>query len=230
MKRILIIEDDQSIAELQRDYLEIDGMTVEIETNGQAGLNKALCEQIDLILLDIMLPDLNGYEICKKIRESKEIPILIVSAKTDDIDKIRGFGLGADDFIVKPFSPSELVARVKAHLSRYNRLVQKDQNDNQLEVRGLVINQHSRKILVEGEEKIFTTKEFNLLTFLASNPNKVFSKDHLFDRIWGFDSIGDNSTVTVHIRKIREKIEKDPSNPDYIETVWGAGYRFKLNL
>lgn len=230
MNRILIIEDDESIAELQRDYLEINGMTVEIETNGQTGLNKALREQFDLILLDIMLPDLNGYEICKKIRESKEIPILIVSAKTEDIDKIRGFGLGADDFIVKPFSPSELVARVKAHLSRYNRLVQKDQNDNQLEVRGLVINQQSRKIFVEGEEKIFTTKEFNLLTFLASNPNKVFSKDHLFDRIWGFDSIGDNSTVTVHIRKIREKIEKDPSNPDYIETVWGAGYRFKSNM
>ncbi|GGI13099.1 response regulator transcription factor [Gottfriedia solisilvae] len=230
MNRILIIEDDQSIAELQRDYLEIGGMIVEIETNGQLGLNKALHEQFDLILLDIMLPDINGYEICKKIRESKEIPILMVSAKTDDIDKIRGFGLGADDFIVKPFSPSELVARVKAHLSRYNRLVQKDQNDNQLQVGGLLINQQSRKIFVEGEEKIFTTKEFNLLTFLASNPNQVFSKDHLFDRIWGFDSIGDNSTVTVHIRKIREKIENDPSNPDYIETVWGAGYRFKSNM
>ncbi|MET3195016.1 response regulator transcription factor [Bacillus sp. OAE603] len=230
MNRILIIEDDQSIAELQRDYLEIEGMIVEIETNGQNGLNKALHEQFDLILLDIMLPDLNGYEICKKLRESKEIPILMVSAKTDDIDKIRGFGLGADDFIVKPFSPSELVARVKAHLSRYNRLVQKDQNDNQLQVGGLLINQQSRKIFVEGEEKIFTTKEFNLLTFLASNPNQVFSKDHLFDRIWGFDSIGDNSTVTVHIRKIREKIENDPSNPDYIETVWGAGYRFKSNM
>jgi len=230
MNKILIIEDDQSIAELQRDYLEIDGMIVEIETNGQKGLNKALHEQFDLILLDIMLPDINGYEICKKIRESKEIPILMVSAKTDDIDKIRGFGLGADDFIVKPFSPSELVARVKAHLSRYNRLVQKDQNDNQIQVGGLLINQQSRKIFVEGEEKIFTTKEFNLLTFLASNPNQVFSKDHLFDRIWGFDSIGDNSTVTVHIRKIREKIENDPSNPDYIETVWGAGYRFKSNM
>ncbi|MEH6940176.1 response regulator transcription factor [Bacillus sp. JJ664] len=230
MNRILIIEDDQSIAELQRDYLEIDGMIVEIETNGEIGLNKALHEQFDLILLDIMLPDTNGYEICKKIRESKEIPILMVSAKTDDIDKIRGFGLGADDFIVKPFSPSELVARVKAHLSRYNRLVQKDQNDNQLQVGGLLINQQSRKIFVEGEEKIFTTKEFNLLTFLASNPNQVFSKDHLFDRIWGFDSIGDNSTVTVHIRKIREKIEKNPSNPDYIETVWGAGYLFKPNM
>jgi len=230
MNKILIIEDDQSIAELQRDYLEIDGMIVEIETNGQKGLNKALHEQFDLILLDIMLPETNGYEICKKIRECKEIPILMVSAKTDDIDKIRGFGLGADDFIVKPFSPSELVARVKAHLSRYNRLVQKDQNDNQIQVGGLLINQQSRKIFVEGEEKVFTTKEFNLLTFLASNPNQVFSKDHLFDRIWGFDSIGDNSTVTVHIRKIREKIEKDPSIPDYIETVWGAGYRFKSNM
>lgn len=227
MNRILIIEDDQSIAELQRDYLEINGFTVQIEINGKKGLHQALNEDFDLILLDIMLPEMNGFEICKKIRENKEIPILIVSAKTEDIDKIRGFGLGADDFIVKPFSPSELVARVKAHLSRYNRFVVKDQNQNQLQVRGLVINQHSRKIFVESEEKFFTTKEFNLLIFLATNPNKVFSKDHLFDRIWGLDSIGDNSTVTVHIRKIREKIEKDPSNPDYIETVWGAGYRFK---
>ncbi|WP_088010511.1 response regulator transcription factor [Gottfriedia acidiceleris] len=228
MKKILIIEDDQSIALLQRDYLEINDFAVEIESNGKSGLQKALSKEYDLIILDLMLPELNGFEICKKIRESKDIPILIVSAKTEDIDKIRGFGLGADDFIVKPFSPSELIARVKAHLSRYQRLASKGQiNEEEIQVRGLTIQKDSRKVLVNGDEKIFTTKEFNLLTFLASNPNKVFSKELLFDRIWGFETVGDISTVTVHIRKIREKIEVDPSNPNYIETVWGAGYRFK---
>ncbi|MEH7347707.1 response regulator transcription factor [Gottfriedia acidiceleris] len=228
MKKVLIIEDDQSIALLQRDYLEINDFEVEIESNGKSGLQKALTKEYDLIILDLMLPELNGFEICKKIRESKDIPILIVSAKTEDIDKIRGFGLGADDFIVKPFSPSELIARVKAHLSRYQRLASKGQNnEEELQVRGLTIQKDSRKVLVNGEEKIFTAKEFNLLTFLASNPNKVFSKELLFDRIWGFETVGDISTVTVHIRKIREKIEVDPSNPNYIETIWGAGYRFK---
>ncbi|MEH7515363.1 response regulator transcription factor [Gottfriedia acidiceleris] len=228
MKKVLIIEDDQSIALLQRDYLEINDFEVEIESNGKSGLQKALTNEYDLIILDLMLPELNGFEICKKIRESKDIPILIVSAKTEDIDKIRGFGLGADDFIVKPFSPSELIARVKAHLSRYQRLASKGQNnEEELQVRGLTIQKDSRKVLVNGEEKIFTAKEFNLLTFLASNPNKVFSKELLFDRIWGFETVGDISTVTVHIRKIREKIEVDPSNPNYIETIWGAGYRFK---
>ncbi|MFF2875857.1 response regulator transcription factor [Gottfriedia sp. NPDC057991] len=228
MKKVFIIEDDQSIALLQRDYLEINDFEVEIESNGKSGLQKALSKEYDLIILDLMLPELNGFEICKKIRESKDIPILIVSAKTEDIDKIRGFGLGADDFIVKPFSPSELIARVKAHLSRYQRLANKGQiNEEELQVRGLTIQKDSRKVLVNGEEKIFTTKEFNLLTFLASNPNKVFSKELLFDRIWGFETVGDISTVTVHIRKIREKIEVDPSNPNYIETIWGAGYRFK---
>ncbi|MEH7453764.1 response regulator transcription factor [Gottfriedia acidiceleris] len=228
MKKVLIIEDDQSIALLQRDYLEINDFEVEIESNGKSGLQKALSKEYDLIILDLLLPELNGFEICKKIRESKDMPILIVSAKTEDIDKIRGFGLGADDFIVKPFSPSELIARVKAHLSRYQRLASKGQiNEEELQVRGLTIQKDSRKVLVNGEEKIFTTKEFNLLTFLASNPNKVFSKELLFDRIWGFETVGDISTVTVHIRKIREKIEVDPSNPNYIETIWGAGYRFK---
>jgi len=228
MSNILIIEDDISIAELQRDYLEISGFSVEIISNGKIGLHKSLNENYDLILLDLMLPEVNGFEICKKIRESRNIPVLIVSAKTEDIDKIRGFGLGADDFIVKPFSPSELVARVKAHLARYKRFTSNEQSNDVLQARGLTVNKESRQVFVDGIEKIFTTKEFNLLSFLASNPNKVFSKDHLFDRIWGFDTIGDNSTVTVHIRKIREKIEKDPSNPNYIETVWGAGYRFKL--
>lgn len=227
MSKVLIIEDEVSIAELERDYLEINGLTVEIATNGEQGLNRALSENYDLILLDLMLPGIDGFEICKTIRKTKDIPILMVSAKKEDIDKIRGFGLGADDFIQKPFSPSELVARVKAHLARYNRLVNRMESSDEIRIRGLHIDKISRKVLVNEIEKIFTAKEFDLLSFLAAHPNRVFSKEHLFERIWGLDSIGDIATVTVHIRKIREKIEADPSNPDYIETIWGAGYRFK---
>ncbi|MCJ7840090.1 response regulator transcription factor [Lederbergia sp. NSJ-179] len=227
MKKILIIEDERSIAELERDYLEIDGYSVDIETDGEAGLKQALTQDYDLLLLDLMLPGLDGFAICKKIRQAKDIPILMVSARKEDIDKIRGLGLGADDYIVKPFSPSELVARVKAHLARYHRLVGKDERVNSIHARGLQIDQGSRKVRVHEKEVTLTTKEFDLLTFLASHPNRVFSKEHLFERIWGLDSMGDIATVTVHIRKIREKIELDPSNPEFIETVWGAGYRFK---
>jgi DNA-binding response OmpR family regulator len=228
VKKILIIEDDKSIAELERDYLEIEGFSVDMAYTGQEGLNKALfSEQIDLILLDLMLPSVDGYQICREIRTKKDIPILIVSAKKEDIDKIRGLGLGADDYIVKPFSPSELVARVKAHLSRYDRLIGKEVGNEGIMIRGLRIDQGSRKVFVNNLEVILTAKEFDILTFLALHPNHVFSKEQLFEKIWGIDSLGDISTVTVHIRKIREKIETDSSNPQYIETVWGAGYRFK---
>lgn len=228
MKTILIIEDDKSIAELERDYLEIEGFSVEIAFTGQDGLNKALLdEKIDLVLLDLMLPGTDGYQICKEIRIKKDIPILMVSAKKEDIDKIRGLGLGADDYVVKPFSPSELVARVKAHLSRYDRLISKEIGYEEIMIRGLRIDQGSRKVFVNNIEVILTAKEFDILTFLALHPNHVFSKDQLFEKIWGIDSLGDISTVTVHIRKIREKIETESSDPQYIETVWGAGYRFK---
>ncbi|WML56630.1 response regulator transcription factor [Neobacillus sp. PS2-9] len=226
VKRILIVEDDKSIAELERDYLEIDGFFVEIALTGQDGLNKALKEEFDLVLLDLMLPGVDGFQICKTIRTEKDIPVLMVSAKKQNVDKIRGLGLGADDYIVKPFSPSELVARVKAHLSRYERLKGKDVQ-NEIIILGLRIDQASRRVFVNNHEVIFTTKEFDVLTFLALHPNQVFNKEQLFERLWGFDSLGDISTVTVHIRKIREKIETDPSNPQFIETVWGAGYRFK---
>ena len=222
MSRILIIEDELSIAELERDYLEI-------ETNGAKGLDKALENDYSLILLDLMLPDLDGFEICRQIREKKDIPIIMVTAKKNDIDKIRGLGLGVDDYVTKPFSPSELVARVKAHISRYERLIGSTalQNDV-IEIRGLKIDKTDRRVYVDGEEKVFTNKEFDLLTFLASNPNKVFSKDELFNKIWNMESIGDIATVTVHIKKIREKIEFDTSKPQYIETVWGVGYRFRM--
>lgn len=227
MSSILVVEDDLSIAELERDYLEMNGFTVEIALTGDEGLRKAIAENYDLIILDLMLPGIDGFEICKRVREIKDIPILMVTAKKEEIDKIRGFGFGADDYIIKPFSPSELVVRVKAHISRYNRLVNREQPKNEIQVRGLHIDKNARRVLVNNDEKMLTAKEFDLLTFLAANPNHVFNKDHLFERVWGFDAMGDVSTVTVHIRKIREKIESDPANPEYIETIWGAGYRFK---
>ncbi len=228
-KKILTIEDDISIAELEKDYLEIAGFEVGIENSGETGLLLALEKEFDLILLDIMLPGVDGFEICRQIREKKNTPVLMVSAKKEEIDKIRGLGLGADDYITKPFSPSELVARVKAHLKRYERLVntQTPQNDI-VEIRGLKIDKTARRVFLNGEEKIFTTKEFDLLTFLAEHPNRVYTKDELFKEIWDMESVGDIATVTVHIKKIREKIEFSTSKPQYIETIWGVGYRFKV--
>ena len=229
MSRILIIEDEESIAELEKDYLELSDFEVQVENDGRKGLDKALAEKFDLIVLDLMLPGMDGFEICKRIREKSDVPILMVSARKDDIDKIRGLGLGADDYMTKPFSPSELVARVKAHMARYQRLVGAAQPKNDIiEIRGLKIDKTARRVWVDGVEKPFTTKEFDLLTFLAENPNHVFSKDELFRRIWNMDSVGDIATVTVHIKKIREKVEYDTSNPQYIETIWGVGYRFKI--
>lgn len=229
MSRILIVEDEISIAELEKDYLELSDYEVDIASDGETGESMALKGDYVLCILDVMLPGKDGFEICKDIRKEKNIPIIMVSAKRDDIDKIRGLGLGADDYIIKPFSPSELVARVKAHLARYDRLVASTvpQNDV-LEIRGLKIDKTARRVFVNNEEKVFTTKEFDLLLFLASNPNKVFSKDELFRNIWDMESIGDIATVTVHIKKIREKIEYDTSKPQYIETIWGVGYRFKV--
>ncbi|AOT69380.1 response regulator transcription factor [Geosporobacter ferrireducens] len=228
MKKILIIEDDISIAELQKDYLEINQFKVDIETTGDEGLKKALENPYDLVILDLMLPGRDGFEICKQIRLKKEIPILMVSAKKEDIDKIRGLGIGADDYMTKPFSPSELVARVKAHISRFERLTSGDEGKKeQIVIGGLNIDKASRRVYVDQEEKLLTTKEFELLCLLAQNPERVFSKDEIFEKIWGWDSLGDIATVVVHIRKIREKIERDPSNPRYIETLWGSGYRFK---
>ncbi len=229
MSKILIIEDEVAIADLEKDYLELSGFEVAIENAGDTGLARALSEKFDLIVLDLMLPGMDGFEVCKKIREEQNIPILMVSAKKDDIDKIRGLGLGADDYMTKPFSPSELVARVKAHMARYDRLVSSNQKTNDIvEIRGIKIDKTARRVYIDGEEKAFTTKEFDLLTFLAENPNHVYTKEELFREIWDMDSIGDIATVTVHIKKIREKIEFDTANPQYIETIWGVGYRFKV--
>ena len=229
MSKILIIEDEEAIADLEKDYLELSGFKVEVANDGETGLNKALNEEFDMFILDLMLPGVDGFEICKQIREKKDTPIIMISAKKDDIDKIRGLGLGADDYMTKPFSPSELVARVKAHLARYSRLTGSAVEKNKIiEIRGLKIDKTARRVWVNGEERNFTTKEFDLLTFLASHPNHVYSKEELFREIWDMESIGDIATVTVHIKKIREKIELDTSNPQYIETLWGVGYRFKV--
>lgn len=229
MSRILIIEDEVAIADLEKDYLELSGFEVEVENEGMTGLARALAEDFDLFILDLMLPGIDGFEICKRIREKKNTPILMVSAKKDDIDKIRGLGLGADDYVTKPFSPSELVARVKAHMARYERLVGSSAMENDIiEIRGIKIDKTARRVWVSGEEKQFTTKEFDLLTFLAQNPNHVYTKEELFREIWDMESIGDIATVTVHIKKIREKVEVDTSKPQYIETIWGVGYRFKV--
>ena len=229
MSRILIVEDEVAIADLEKDYLELSGFEVEIENDGKSGLERALNEDFDLFILDLMLPEVDGFEICRQIREKKNTPILMVSAKKDDIDKIRGLSLGADDYVTKPFSPSELVARVKAHLARYERLIGSNVPENDIvEIRGIRIDKTARRVWVNGEEKQFTTKEFDLLTFLAEHPNHVFTKEELFREIWDMESIGDIATVTVHIKKIREKIELNTAKPQYIETIWGVGYRFKL--
>ncbi|MGF7050732.1 DNA-binding response OmpR family regulator [Paenibacillus sp. DS2015] len=227
MKRVLIIEDERSIAELQRDYLEINGFSVEMEQQGDIGLDRAIKEDFDFIILDLMLPKIDGFEICRQIRLTKDIPILMITAKIEDIDIIRGLGLGADDYMTKPFSPSEMVARVKAHLARYERLAGLGvRNQDRISVRGLTIDKASRRVFLNEHEINLTTKEFELLAYLAANLDIVLGKDAIFEKVWGMNAVGDVATVTVHIGKIREKIETDPASPQYIETIWGVGYRF----
>ena len=228
-QRILIVEDDASIAELEKDYLELSGFSVDMEKDGEKGLQKALDTDYDLLILDLMLPGRDGFSVTQELRAKKDIPILLVSARKDDIDKIRGLGLGADDYLTKPFSASELVARVKAHLSRYKRLRDSGKEENEIiEIRGLRIDTTARRVFVDGEEVSFTSREFDLLAFLAAHPNRVFTKEELFQEIWKMESIGDIATVTVHIKKLREKIEMSNAvKPQYIETIWGVGYRFK---
>lgn len=228
-KKILIIEDDITIAELERDYLEVSDFEADIAADGPAGLQKLDETPYDLILLDVMLPGMDGFEVLKKLREKTNVPIMMVTARKEDVDKILGLGLGADDYITKPFSPSELVARVKAHIAGYERLTtDKNALKNVIEIRGLKLDKAARRVFVDGEEKILTGKEFDLLLFLAEHPNHVYTKDELFRSVWGMDPMGDTSSVTVYVKKIREKIEADTSNPQYIETIWGVGYRFKV--
>jgi len=227
MKKILIVEDDSGISELERDYLEANDFAVDMTSDGNMGLQKALSEDYALILLDIMLPGKDGFQVCRQVRQHKDTPILLISARREDIDKIRGFGIGADDYIVKPFSPNELVARVKAHIKRYERLTcGLVANDKILRSAGLEIQLDTRRVFVNEEEVLLKNREFDLLAFLAKNSGIVLSKRKIFECVWGMDAIGDNATVMVHINRIREKIEPDPAKPIYIETVWGTGYRF----
>lgn len=230
MKKILIIEDEMAIAEIERDFLEIEGFETTIATDGNTGLRLACSGEYDLILLDLMLPGMSGYDLCKAIREKISVPILMVTAKSELSDRVRGLGLGADDYIAKPFSPTELVARVKANLAQYERLTSGDMQKNLDVVAGPIrINKSTHRVFVHEKEVEFKHKEFELLLFMVSNPDIVFSKEQLYERIWGMDAIGDLKTVAVHINRLREKIETDPQNPIYIQTIWGAGYRFKLD-
>ena len=231
MKRILIIEDDAAIAELERDYLEASDMEVDHCADGKSGLEAALSGKYDLILLDVMLPEMDAFQVCRTIREESEIPVLMVTAKLEDYDKVRGIGLGADDYIVKPFSPTELVARVKGNIKRYERLLTSmagsgQNEDNYIKADDIEILIGEHKVLRNGEELSLTNLEFDLLLYLARNQGIVFSKDQLFEKVWGLDAVGDTSTVMVHINRLREKVEVDPAKPYYIETVWGVGYRF----
>ena len=226
MDKILIIEDDTAIAEIERDYLELDGFIVEIAADGNTGLERGLSGDFDLILLDLMLPGMDGFSICRRLRETLDVPILMVTARQEDIDKIRGLGLGADDYIEKPFSPSVLVARVKAHLARYRRLTKAEHKGSEIQIGGIRLNEETHRVYVEGEEVELTHKEYELLLFFMLNVDVVFSREQLYERIWGWDAMGDSATVAVHINRLRKKIEKDPANPRYIVSVWGAGYRF----
>ena len=228
MSKILIVEDDQEITMLERDYLEIEGFETVWMDNGQNAVGEALNGGYDLILLDLMLPGCNGYDVCRLIRDRIDIPILMVTARTESVDKIRGLGLGADDYIAKPFDPAELVARVKSHLGRYARLTGGAPGrsvEKVIAVSGLEIHPRSWKVYKDGVEIKMPNREFELLKFLAEHPNIAFSKERLFEAIWGYDYVGDSATVTVHIGRIRDKIEDDPNHPQIIETVWGAGYR-----
>ncbi len=228
MSRILIVEDDNNILQLERDYLEANGFETEFALDGNKGIQKALNGSFDLILLDIMLPGIDGFQVCKTIRETKDIPILLVSAKKEDLDKINGLGFGADDYIVKPFSPGELVARVKAHINRYNRLTKAaNHSDEILKIGDLRLNKKSGDVRIKSTEINLTKKEFEVLYILAAQPDTVFSKNELFEKVWGYDSLGDTSTLTVHINRLRDKLKEADSDTDYIKTIWGRGYRFK---
>ncbi|MCM0080541.1 response regulator transcription factor [Geomonas sp. Red32] len=226
MKKVLLIEDDLDIAELERDYLQLNGYHTDIVQEGGAGLKLATSGRYDIVVVDLMLPGVGGYDIIREIRKNQEIPVIVVSAKNEDIDKIRGLDIGADDYLTKPFSPAEFVARIKSHLKRYERLKGNAPGQEVILNKGLEINTASHQVLVNGKEVQLTTKEYEILVFLASHPNIVFTKERLLDAVWGNEYYGDTATIAVHIHKIRKKIEADPVEPVYIETIWGTGYRF----
>ena len=226
-KRILIIEDEAALAALLTDYLTADGFSVEARADGPSGLEAARGGGFDLVLLDLMLPGMDGFEVCRRLRQEADMPVLILSARREDGDKIRGLGLGADDYVVKPFSPAELVARVKSHLSRYERLTGRARADRWISDGGLEVNVEARRVRKSGAEVSLTAKEFDLLLLFIRNPDRAFTRDEIYARIWGDDLFVDPSNIAVHVRRLREKVEDDPSEPRHIETVWGVGYRWK---
>ena len=228
MSKILIVEDDENILELEKDYIEASNMEAQGATNGNDGLELALNNDYDLILLDVMLPGINGFDICKKIRETKNTPVIFVTAKRDEIDKISGLGFGADDYIVKPFSPAELVARIKAHINRYKTLTSQNEQEKDVLVRdNIKLFKNTGEAFVGDKEITLTKMEFEVLYILASHPNTIYSKAELFESVWGYDSLGDTSTLTVHINRLRDKIKEADENTDCIKTIWGRGYKFK---
>lgn len=227
MAKILIIEDDAAIAAIERDYLEIENFEVEIASDGTVGTARGLSGEFDLILLDLMLPGMDGFTICRKLREKIDIPILMVTARQEDIDKVRGLGLGADDYIEKPFSPTVLVARVKANIAQYERLSGTGKALSEIALGTIRLNTGTHRVFVDGREADLKNKEYELLLFLMLNVDMVFDRETLYEKVWGLEALGDNATVAVHINRLREKLEKDPAHPRYIETVWGAGYRFR---
>lgn len=227
MAKILIIEDDAAIAAIEQDYLEIENFETEIAADGKNGLSRGLSGEFDLILLDLMLPGMDGFAVCRRLREKINIPILMVTARQEDIDKIRGLGLGADDYIEKPFSPGVLIARIKANLAQYERLLGTEKTPSEITLGGIRLNTGTHRVFAEGREVELKNKEYELLLFLMLNVDLVFDRETLYEKVWGLEAMGDNATVAVHINRLREKLEKDPAKPRYIETVWGAGYRFR---
>lgn len=228
-RTILIVEDDEDISMIEEAYLQAAGFETILVADGSKVSEMLTAHKADLILLDLMLPGKSGYEVCREIREQVDIPILMVSARTEAVDKVKGFGLGADDYITKPFDPAELVARIHANLRQHDRVMKKYEAEEgkpkEICIGNIRILPESWKVY-KGETEIkFPNREFELLKFMAENPNIVFSKETLFEKIWGYDYVGDSATVMVHINRIREKIEEDSKNPKLLETVWGAGYR-----
>ncbi|MDO4568410.1 MAG: response regulator transcription factor [Clostridia bacterium] len=227
MSRILIVEDDPAIARIEKDYLELNRYEVKVVEDGVAGLNEALSGSYDMVLLDVMLPGMNGFDVCARLRDKTDIPILLVTARSEDIDKIRGLGLGADDYIEKPFSPSVLVARINAHLARYARLTSGTSQGDELCIGAVKLTKSSREVTVGGSAVELKNKEYELLLFLMTNAGNVFDRETIYERVWGMDAMGESATVAVHINRLRDKLERDPASPEYILTVRGAGYRFR---
>ena len=226
-KRVLVVDDEKLIVKGIRFSLLQDSLEVDCAYDGEEALNMAKENEYDLILLDVMLPKMDGFEVCQQIREFSDVPIIMLTAKGDDMDKILGLDYGADDYITKPFNILEVKARIKAIMRRGRKKDQKEAPSNVIEKNGMKIDRESRRVFIEGQEVNLTAKEFDVLELLAMNQDKVYNRDQLLNLVWGPEYPGDARTVDVHIRRLREKIEQTPSNPKYVYTKWGVGYYFK---